>query len=71
MATIEDTTSLTKAFQGAEAVFVLVPPNFDPLPGFPEARTTEQRCDPRSTLRVLRKSFLFPRLEHRPTSLTC
>jgi uncharacterized protein YbjT (DUF2867 family) len=39
MATIEDATSLTTAFQGAEAVFVLVPPNFDPLPGFPEARS--------------------------------
>jgi uncharacterized protein YbjT (DUF2867 family) len=39
MATIEDATSLTTAFQGAEGVFVLVPPNFDPLPGFPEARS--------------------------------
>jgi uncharacterized protein YbjT (DUF2867 family) len=39
LATIEDATSLTAAFQGAEGVFVLVPPNFDPLPGFPEART--------------------------------
>jgi uncharacterized protein YbjT (DUF2867 family) len=39
MATIEDATSLTTAFQGAEAVFVLVPPSFDPLPGFPEARS--------------------------------
>src|ERR1700722_9401698 len=37
-ATIEDAASLTAAFQGAEAVFVLVPPNFDPLPEFPEAR---------------------------------
>ena len=39
IATIEDATSLTTAFQGAEGVFVLVPPNFDPLPGFPEARS--------------------------------
>jgi NAD(P)H dehydrogenase (quinone) len=38
LATIEDTASLTAAFQGAEAVFVLVPPNFDPLPQFPEAQ---------------------------------
>ena len=38
LATIEDATSLTVAFQEAEAVFVLVPPNFDPLPGFPEAQ---------------------------------
>ena len=39
IATIEDATSLTTAFQGAEGVFVLVPSNFDPLPGFPEARS--------------------------------
>jgi uncharacterized protein YbjT (DUF2867 family) len=38
LATMEDATSLTAAFQGAEAVFVLVPPNFDPTPDFPEAR---------------------------------
>jgi len=37
-ATIEDAASLTRAFKGAEAVFVLVPPCFDPLPEFPEAR---------------------------------
>ena len=39
VATIEDATSLTAAFQGVEGVFVLVPPNFDSLPGFPEARS--------------------------------
>jgi NAD(P)H dehydrogenase (quinone) len=38
LATIEDSASLAAAFKGAEAVFVLVPPNFDPLPNFPEAR---------------------------------
>lgn len=38
LANIEDTASLTTAFQGAEGVFVLVPPNFDPAPEFPEAR---------------------------------
>src|SRR6476659_20656 len=38
-ATIEDAASLTFAFRGAEGVFVLVPSNFDPTPGFPEART--------------------------------
>ena len=37
LATIEDTASLTAAFRGVECVFVLVPPNFDPQPGFPEA----------------------------------
>jgi len=37
VATIEDATALAAAFNGAEGVFVLVPPNFDPEPGFPEA----------------------------------
>jgi len=38
LANIEDTASLTTAFRGAEGVFILVPPNFDPAPEFPEAR---------------------------------
>jgi NAD(P)H dehydrogenase (quinone) len=39
-ADIADATSLASAFRGAEGVFVLVPPNFDPAPSFPEARAT-------------------------------
>ena len=38
LATIEDGASLSVAFQRAEAVFVLVPPNFDPSPEFSEAQ---------------------------------
>jgi NAD(P)H dehydrogenase (quinone) len=52
-ADIADATSLASAFKGAEGVFVLVPPNFDPAPGFPEARsmaaslkTALERADP-------------------------
>jgi NAD(P)-dependent dehydrogenase (short-subunit alcohol dehydrogenase family) len=52
-ADITDATSLASAFKGAEGVFVLVPPNFDPAPGFPEARSTAaslktalERADP-------------------------
>jgi NAD(P)H dehydrogenase (quinone) len=37
-ADVTDREALTAAFEGAEAVFVLIPPNFDPLPGFPEAK---------------------------------
>jgi uncharacterized protein YbjT (DUF2867 family) len=37
-ANINDAAALASAFKGAEGVFVLVPPNFDPLPDFPEAR---------------------------------
>jgi uncharacterized protein YbjT (DUF2867 family) len=39
-ADIADATSLASAFKDAEGVFVLVPPNFDPAPGLPEARAT-------------------------------
>ena len=39
-ADINDAGALTSAFKGAEGVFVLVPPNFDPSPDFHEARTT-------------------------------
>jgi uncharacterized protein YbjT (DUF2867 family) len=36
IASIEDAASLTKAFEGAEGVFLMTPPNFDPEPGFPQ-----------------------------------
>jgi len=37
LADIGDAAALARAFEGAEAVFVLMPPSFDPAPGFPEA----------------------------------
>lgn len=37
-ATMTDANALAQAFEGAEGVFVLLPPQFDPAPGFPEAR---------------------------------
>ena len=37
-ADIDDDAALTAAFKGAKGVFVLVPPTFDPAPGFPEAQ---------------------------------
>lgn len=36
LADIEDTDALTTAFTGAEGVFVMLPPCFDPTPGFHE-----------------------------------
>ncbi len=39
-ADIADTSALAAAFKGVEGVFVMVPPNFDPAPGFPEAQAT-------------------------------
>ncbi|ASG20555.1 NAD(P)H-binding protein [Nitrospirillum viridazoti] len=38
-AAMEDAAALTRAFQGATAVFVLLPPNFDPEPGYAATRT--------------------------------
>jgi uncharacterized protein YbjT (DUF2867 family) len=38
VAEMEDAEALTRAFEHAEAVFILPPPNFDPEPDFPEAK---------------------------------
>lgn len=38
LAEMDDAASLTSAFRGAEGVFILPPSEFDPQPGFPEAR---------------------------------
>jgi uncharacterized protein YbjT (DUF2867 family) len=40
IADIGDASTMASAFAGAEAVFILVPPVFDPSPGFPEALAT-------------------------------
>ncbi len=39
-ADFDSVTALTEAFTGAEAVFILLPPTFDPSPNFAEARAT-------------------------------
>jgi uncharacterized protein YbjT (DUF2867 family) len=38
IADIGDVAALSAAFGEAEGVFILIPPNFDPLPGFSEAK---------------------------------
>jgi NAD(P)H dehydrogenase (quinone) len=38
LASFDDAAALTAAFTGVEAVFVLLPPVFDPTPGFAESR---------------------------------
>jgi NAD(P)H dehydrogenase (quinone) len=35
---MQDPASLTAAFTGTDGVFILFPSEFDPAPGFPEAR---------------------------------
>jgi uncharacterized protein YbjT (DUF2867 family) len=38
LASMDNEAALTRAFDGAEAAFVLLPPLFDPTPGFAESR---------------------------------
>lgn len=38
IADMTDAAALARAFEGADGVFILPPPQFDPAPGFPEAR---------------------------------
>ena len=38
IAEMEDAEALTRAFTSVTGVFILPPPNFDPEPGFPEAK---------------------------------
>ncbi|MCR6475885.1 NmrA family NAD(P)-binding protein [Variovorax sp. ZS18.2.2] len=38
LADMNDAEALARAFAGVRGVFILPPPNFDPAPGFPEAR---------------------------------
>ncbi len=46
-ADILDVAALASAFEGAEGVFVLVPPNFDPAPSFQMGCccSARERCD--------------------------
>jgi uncharacterized protein YbjT (DUF2867 family) len=54
LASIENVAALTSAFSGADGVFILVPPNFDPTPEFPEARAVAAAL--RTTLDAARPS---------------
>jgi uncharacterized protein YbjT (DUF2867 family) len=38
IAELTDVAAMTAAFKGADGVFILMPSNFDPEPGFPDAR---------------------------------
>src|ERR1700733_12001570 len=40
VADVHDSNALASAFEGTDGVFLMVPPNFAPAPGFPEARKT-------------------------------
>jgi uncharacterized protein YbjT (DUF2867 family) len=40
IADVDDPNALASAFEGTDGVFLMVPPNFAPAPGFPEVRKT-------------------------------
>src|SRR6202041_3276768 len=40
IADVDDPDALASAFEGTDGVFLMVPPNFAPAPGFPEIRKT-------------------------------
>jgi NAD(P)H dehydrogenase (quinone) len=40
IADVDDPDALASAFEGVDGVFLMVPPNFAPAPGFPETRRT-------------------------------
>jgi uncharacterized protein YbjT (DUF2867 family) len=40
VADVDDPDALASAFEGTDGVFLMVPPNFAPAPGFPEMRKT-------------------------------
>src|SRR6202046_5740064 len=40
VADVDDSSALASAFEGTDGVFLMVPPNFAPAPGFPETRKT-------------------------------
>jgi NAD(P)H dehydrogenase (quinone) len=52
LADINDAKAMARAFDGVEGVFILVPPHFDPAPGFPEARSIAASL--RSALEIAR-----------------
>ena len=72
LADMNDAPALTAAFTGTSGVFVLIPPNFDPEPGFPEVRAIINRPgvgNQRSQGR--RRSSFSPPSARRRRSRTC
>jgi uncharacterized protein YbjT (DUF2867 family) len=63
-----DVDALTKALSGTEAVFLLIPPNFMPAPGFPEAQAAlnayEEALIAARPGRVIHLSSIGSQLDH-------
>src|SRR5689334_208409 len=70
-ADIADAAPLASAFKDAEGVFVVVPPNFDPAPGFPEARATAASLNRRWKEQIRAESYTCRRSAHKRVNPTC
>ncbi|MEH1887764.1 MAG: NmrA family NAD(P)-binding protein [Nostoc sp.] len=70
LADMNDADALTAAFRKAEGVFVVIPPNFAPSPGFPETRAIVAALLLQSQQCIRAKSSACPLLAHRQPSRT-
>ena len=64
VADVDDPDALASAFEGTDGVFLMVPPNFAPAPGFPEMRKTYEHRIMRLSERLCqRRRYTFLRSE--------
>ena len=69
LAKMEDGLALADAFTGATATFILPPPEFDPEPGYPEARVVIDGVV--EALTGLRESSAYRLSAQTPFTTTC
>jgi hypothetical protein len=60
VAEMNDAVALARAFDGAEAVFISLPPKFDPAPEFPESRAAIAALNDALTV-SMPKRVVYPR----------
>jgi len=70
-ADMDDAATLTAAFEGTQGVFILPPSEFDPSPGFPEARAVIDAGAGRFSRRHLARWSACRRSARRPPRPIC
>lgn len=70
LAEMTDADALTKAFAGADGVFLLIPPTFDPTPALRKCARSLRRWRPRFFLLIPPRSFASRPSARRPENLT-
>lgn len=71
VADIGNPSALANALTGVEGAFILVPPLFDPAPGFPEAQALAARLSTALDRDRRRASSICPPSAPRPRSPIC